>query len=293
MMNEDDPGFFARPSLSNSRIAVLGLGLMGGSLALALRGHCRQILGYDPNPRAVTLANERQAVDLAIGDVRAALAEADLVIMAAPVRAILLLLADLPELHPGRAVVIDLGSTKQEIVEAMGRLPERFDPVGGHPMCGREKGGLGAADKDLFLERTFAFTALERTSVSARRLAEELAHVVGAHHLWLDVETHDRWTASSSHLPYLVANSLAASTPREVAPMIGTGFISTTRLAVSPVDMMLDVVTTNRANIIQALRSMRGRLDQVERCLAEGDEDALRVLLREGAAQRERLVLAP
>ncbi len=127
----------------------------------------------------------------------------------------------------------------------------------------------------------------------ARRLAEELAQAVGARPLWLDVETHDRWTAASSHLPYLVANSLAASTPREVAPMIGTGFISTTRLAVSPVDMMLDVVLTNRANVIQALRCMRGRLDQVERCLEEGDEDALRILLQDGADQRVRLVPTP
>jgi prephenate dehydrogenase len=292
-MNDDDSGFFPRPSLSQCKVAVLGLGLMGGSLALALRGRCQKILGYDPDPQAVALAREYRAVDLAAEDSRTVLAGADLVILAAPVRAIIHLLADLPGLHPGRAVVIDLGSTKQEIVEAMACLPERFDPLGGHPMCGREKGTLAAADKDLFLNRTFAFTALKRTSTHARRLAEELALAVGAHALWLDVETHDRWTSASSHLPYLVANALAAATPGEAAPMIGTGFISTTRLAISPVEMMLDVVLTNRPNLIQALHSFRGQLDQIEHCLAEGDEAALRELLREGAAQRERLVPTP
>ena len=289
-MNDDDPGFFAHPNLSECRVAVLGLGLMGGSLALALRGRCRTILGYDPDPQAVVLAGERQAVDLAMDDPRSALAGADLIILAAPVRAIIHLLADLPELHAGRSVVIDLGSTKRDIVEAMACLPDRFDPIGGHPMCGREKGSLAAADVELFQNHTFAFTALERTSNHARRLAEELAQAVGAHALWLDVETHDRWTSASSHLPYLVANALAATTPGEAAPMIGTGFISTTRLAATPVEMMLDVVLTNRANVIQAMNSFHEKLDQIERCLAAGDEEPLRELLREGAAQRERFV---
>ena len=292
-MNDDDPGFFTRPSLSECRVAILGLGLMGGSLALALRGRCRKILGYDPDPRAVALAGERQAVDLAAGDPRSILPGADLVILAAPVRAILQQLADLPDLHPGHAVVIDLGSTKKEIVAAMNCLPERFDPVGGHPMCGREKGTLAAADKELFQTHTFAFAALERTSAYARRLAEELAQAIGARPLWLDVETHDRWTSATSHLPYLVANALAISTPRESAPMIGTGFISTTRLAATPVDMMMDIVLTNRANILQNLRNFRGRLDQIERCLMEGDEATLRELLKEGAAQREDLISTP
>ena len=292
-MNDDDPGFFTRPNLAECTVAILGLGLMGGSLALALRGRCQKILGYDPDPRAVALAGERQAVDLAADDLQTVLAGVDLIILAAPVRAIIQQLAVLPDLHPGRAVVIDLGSTKQEIVQAMACLPERFDPVGGHPMCGREKGTLTAADKDLFQNHTFAFTALDRTSGVARRLAEELAQAVGAHALWLDVETHDRWTSASSHLPYLVANALAAATPSEAAPMIGTGFISTSRLAISPAEMMLDVVLTNRVNVLKALRTFRGRLDQLERCLEKGDEDTLRELLRDGAAQRERLVPTP
>ncbi len=290
-MNDADPGFFAGPRLSECRVAILGLGLMGGSLALALKGRCRAILGCDPDPAALALARERQAADQLAADPAELLPQADLVVLAAPVRAILGLLASLPGLHPGPAVVLDLGSTKRAVVAAMSGLPERFDPLGGHPMCGRERGTLAAADPGLFQGRTFAFTALPRTSRRACELAEELACAIGAQPLWLDPETHDRWTASSSHLPYLAANALAAVTPPEVAPMVGTGFLSTTRLAVSPVEMMLDVVLTNRENVLPALVRLRGQLERLETSLKQNDEAALRAALQEGAARRE--LLAP
>jgi prephenate dehydrogenase len=288
-MNQDDPAFFERPSLAECRVAIVGLGLMGGSLALALRGHCRMLLGCDPDPAALVLARSCQAVEVCSADAGEILPQADLVILAAPVRAIVGLLKALPGQHPGRAMVLDLGSTKRAVTLAMQALPQRFDPLGGHPMCGRERGTLAAADAHLFEGKTFAFTALPRTSSQARILAGELAQAIGARPLWLDPETHDRWTASSSHLPYLVANALAAATPAEVAPMVGTGFLSTTRLAVSPVDMMLDVVLTNPEHVQAALRRFQGQLALLQSSLEQGDEAALRALLQAGAAQRERI----
>lgn len=289
-MNADDPAFFTPPQLAECRVAIVGLGLMGGSLALALRGHCRQLLGCDPDPAALELARQRNAVDemaLTPGEI---LPQADLVVLAAPVRAILTLLIALPQLHPGRAVVLDLGSTKHKIVQRMAALPERFDPVGGHPMCGRERGTLAAADAELFKERTFAFSTLERTSPQARALVDELALTIGARPLWLDPATHDRWAAATSHLPYLVANALSAATPDEVAPLAGSGFASTTRVAVTPPGMMLDVLLTNRENVLAALSRFRGQLEQLETALEQGDEVALQALLLSGAEQRERLV---
>jgi prephenate dehydrogenase len=288
-MNPDDPAFFERPSLADCRVAIVGLGLMGGSLALALRGRCRSLLGCDPDPAALTLARNCQAVEVISSDPGEILPQADLVILAAPVRAILKLLKELPNLHPGRAMVVDLGSTKRAVTQAMQALPQRFDVLGGHPMCGRERGTLAAADAHLFEGKTFAFTALAQTSPQARQLAGELAQAIGARPLWLDPETHDRWTAASSHLPYLVANALAAATPAEVAPMVGTGFLSTTRLAVSPVDMMLDVVLTNPEHVQAALRRFQGQLALLQSSLERGDEAGLRALLQAGAAQRERI----
>jgi prephenate dehydrogenase len=289
-VNADDPGFFTPPQLAECRVAIVGLGLMGGSLALALRGHCRQLLGCDPDPAALELARQRNVVDqmaLTPGEI---LPQADLVVLAAPVRAILGLLAALPQFHPGQAVVLDLGSTKHKIGQAMAALPERFDPIGGHPMCGRERGTLAAADAELFKERTFAFTALERTSPQARALANELTLTIGARPIWLDPVTHDRWTAATSHLPYLVANALAAATPDEVSPLAGPGFASTTRVAVTPSGMMLDVLLTNRENVLAVLGRFRGQLEQLEAALEQGDETTLQTLLLAGAMQREKLV---
>jgi prephenate dehydrogenase len=289
-MNADDPAFFEPPALRDCRVAVLGLGLMGGSLALALREHCQALLGSDPDPAARELARTRRAVDVAAADPAEILPQADLVVLAAPVRAILSLLADLGRLHPGRAVVLDLGSTKRAVVAAMQTLPARFDPLGGHPMCGREKGSLAAADPGLFAGRTFAFSALARTSPGARRLAGELAQAIGARALWLDPTTHDRWTAATSHLPYLVANALAAVTPAEAAPLAGSGFHSTTRVAATPPGMMLDVLLTNRENLLAGLARFQAQLACLEHSLAEGDEAALRDLLLAGAAQRQALI---
>jgi prephenate dehydrogenase len=116
--------------LAHCRVAVIGLGLMGGSLALALRGQCNSLLGVDVDPEIVALALKRGIVDKASTDLSTILPGADLVVLAAPVLAILNLLKGLPQAHPGRAVVLDLGSTKARILEAMNGLPERFDPIG-------------------------------------------------------------------------------------------------------------------------------------------------------------------
>lgn len=291
-MSSAEPAFAELPPLSECLVAVVGLGLMGGSLALALRGRCRRLLGCDPNPAARTLALNSGVVAEVSADPAEILPRAHLVVLAAPVRAILGLLAVLPLQHPGAPVVLDLGSTKRAVVAAMQALPPRFDPLGGHPMCGREKGGLSAADASLFAGRTFAFSALERTSPGARRLAGELAQAVGARALWLDAATHDRWTAATSHLPYLAANALAAVTPSEAAPLAGPGFTSTTRVAVTPSEMMLDVLLTNREAVLAGLERYQAQLARLHASLAQGDEAALRELLQAGAAQREQILPA-
>jgi prephenate dehydrogenase len=280
----DESGF-----LSAARIAVVGLGLMGGSLAMALHGQCAALYGVDPDPQAVALAIEKRIVDRAACDPAGLLPDADVIILAAPVRAILSELRRLPDLHPGQAVVFDLGSTKRRIVEAMQVLPDRFDPIGGHPMCGKEKGSLANAEAGLFRDAPFALTPLGRTSQRARRLARALALALGARPLELDAETHDAWVGATSHLPYLVANALAAAVPPEARPMAGPGLRSTTRLAPSPSTMMLDILTTNRDHILAALAGYRHRLDALESALQTGDDAGLLAALADGAANYHRL----
>jgi prephenate dehydrogenase len=291
---EDDfspRGDFLPGKLAEARVAILGLGLMGGSLALALRGHCAGLLGVDPDPATLTLAEQMGLADRLSPEPAALLRDADLVVLAAPVGAIVSLLGDLPELHPGRAVVLDLGSTKTAIVGAMSALPPRFEPVGGHPMCGKERSSLAEAEEQLYQGATFELTSLAGTTTRARSLVEELVRAMGAHPLWLEAETHDRWVAATSHLPYLVACALAAGTPLEAAPMVGPGFRSTTRLAASPSSVMLDVLATNRANLQEAIGRFRLHLDQVEACLAEVEDrpGELKEVLDHAADRRRQL----
>src|SRR3990172_1595193 len=169
--------------LRAARVAIAGLGLMGGSLALALRGKCVQLIGVEVDPATQAQARATGVVDQLL-DLEAAAAHSDLLILAAPVRAILgqlQFLAGRPV--PGRRVVMDLGSTKRDIVQAMQALPGGYDPVGGHPMCGKEVSGLRSAEAGLFRDKVFVLTPLARTSPAALALAREVVAAVGAHPL--------------------------------------------------------------------------------------------------------------
>jgi prephenate dehydrogenase len=281
----DDIGDF-----SQARVAIIGLGLMGGSLALALRGQVREVRAADPDPAIHELARRMELVEQISDDPAEALPGADIVILAAPVQAILELIAQLPRLHPGSPVVLDLGSTKRHICQVMGSLPDRFDPVGGHPMCGKETAGLRGADASIFKGATFALSALERTTARGKQVAEQIAHLVGAIPLWIDPETHDRQVAATSHLPYLLANALALATPREAAQLVGPGFRSTARLAASFTPMMLDVLASNRENILQALGRFRSELDIIENILAQNDHEAFGKILSRSAERHAELV---
>jgi prephenate dehydrogenase len=279
-------------SLAELRVAILGLGLMGGSLAMALHDGCKTLLGCDTDPVTLALARQRRIVDFADSDPATILPESDLVILAAPVRAILDLIEALHHLHPGKAVVLDLGSTKVQVTRAMEGLPQRFDPLGGHPMCGKETFGLRHADAAIFRGAAFALTPLKRTSGFARCLAEELARAVGASPLWLDAATHDAWAASTSHLPYLLASSLALATPFEARPLVGTGFRSTVRLAASEPSTMLDVLTTNRDQVLEALTKFRAQLHDLESKLTDGADVDLAARLEQANQQRRLLTLS-
>lgn len=282
-MNDD--GFFIEES-----ICIIGLGLMGGSLALALRGYCNRIIGVDSNPATLVLAREKNVVDVATADLTSALSQADLVILAAPVRTNLTLLKIIPQIHNGPLSIIDLSSTKVKIVSAMNQLPEGFAALGGHPMCGKEKAGLAHADAKLFWDSAFVLTETERITPDLRSLADKIIEIIGAQPLWINAETHDHWAAATSHMPYLLSVALAASTHQEVAPLIGPGFQSTSRLAASEITMMLDILATNQEQVLKALSRYRDSLDQIENAL-RNSPISLRSQLENARENRENLVM--
>ena len=217
------------------------------------------------------------------------IAEANLIILAAPVCAILAQINELPDLHPEPCIVLDLGSTKRKIIEAMASLPSRFEPIGGHPMCGSEKSSYRHADANLFSGANFALITLPRTSPSTQFLAEIVVRQTGATPLWLDAETHDRWTAMTSHMPYLIANALAASIPSEASPMAGSGLRSTSRLAAASPTMMLDILMTNQDFLLEALQDFQMKLDNLAENIRHRDPELLEANLQLGRNARSVL----
>jgi len=284
----DEDGF---AGLRSARVTIAGLGLMGGSLALALRGHCHELVGVDTNAETAALAVARRVVDRT-DTLETAAAQTDVLILAAPVRAILAQLEQLARVAgPARpTILIDLGSTKTDIVRAMEALPANWDPLGGHPMCGKEVSGLAHAEGTLFQDKVFVLAPLARTSPEALVLAYELVGAIGARPLRLRAEHHDALAASASHLPYLAAALLvrAAEAAEDVGvwEMAASGFRDTSRLAASDVTMMLDILLTNRPAILDGLSRYRTELDSLTALLESRNADGLRDFLQAARARR-------
>jgi prephenate dehydrogenase len=282
----DESGF----NLAQSRVAIIGLGLMGGSLALGLRGKCAALYGIDPHLPTLELARSQQIVDYADSDPAKFLSEADIVILAAPVPAILTLLEQLPLFTPKSCIVMDLGSTKKLILEAMLRLPERFDPIGGHPICGKEKLSLANAERTLYYAAPFLLTPLARTSRRALSAARQIIEALGAKAAILDAVEHDRILASTSHVPFLLASVLALSTPDNFAAFIGTGFKSTSRLAGTSSSMMLGVLQSNRENVLNALHGLQEQLSVIESALSSENFSQLESILNRSRSAYQTLI---
>lgn len=277
-------------NLAESRIAIIGLGLMGGSLALGLKGKCAALFGIDLHLPTLELALSQHIVDYADSDPAKLLPEADLVILSAPVPAILTLLEELPSFTSNPCIVMDLGSTKKLIVESMSRLPERFDPIGGHPICGKEKLTLANAERTLYYAVPFLLTPLERTSARAFSAAHQVIEALGAKATVLDATEHDPILAATSHLPFLLSSVLALTTPENVAAFVGPGFKSVSRLAGTPSSMMLGVLQSNRENVLNALHALQQRLLEVESALASENFTQLESILNQSRSSYQTLI---
>jgi prephenate dehydrogenase len=214
-----------------------------------------------------------------------------LLILAAPVSAILDWLDRVPPVFSGEFHLLDLGSTKRHIVERMQLLPDRISPLGGHPMCGKETSGLSVADGDLYRGCLFALTPLKRTHPSTLNLAQELTAVLHARSLLLDPQEHDRAAAAISHLPYLVAATLMDAVMNlddDFAwTLASSGFRDTSRLAASDVAMMLDILKANRAEVLNVLESAQLSLQETIELIEREDWTELRAKLEAVRAQRQ------
>ncbi|MCC7162392.1 MAG: prephenate dehydrogenase [Anaerolineae bacterium] len=273
--------------------AIVGLGLMGGSLALALKQKypAQKIIGITRTRATLDLALARGAIDSASDQLAAARA-ANLIVLAAPVRTILRQIADLAEIAPDGAILLDMGSTKSRIVRAMDALPERLGAVGGHPMCGKEIAGFEAAEPTLYQDKIFVLTPTARTDTNALETARNLARAIGSRVIELDAARHDEIVAAVSHLPYVVSSNLAgtvgdfAENDATVWNIASSGLSDTSRLAASDVQMMLDTLLTNSENVADLMRAYSRRFGDLADALYNGDEAALRAMLEQAAAVR-------
>jgi prephenate dehydrogenase len=283
--------------LADAHVTIVGLGLMGGSLAGALRGRCRQITGVVRKAESARAALDQGLVDRCTIDLEEGLRQAHVVILAMPVRAILQQLPILGPLLPEGCLLMDLGSTKAQIVAEMAKLPPHVQPLGAHPMCGKETSGLQAADPALYRGRTFILCPLPRTSPESLALGESLARAVGAHPLILEPERQDFLVGTVSHLPYLLACSLVstadATTSADPAAweIVAGGFRDTSRVAGSDVTMMLDILLTNRAKVLKAVGAYQAQLQSLADLLQAGDEEGLRARL--AAIRQTRIEMFP
>ncbi len=274
-------------------VTIIGLGLMGGSLALALRSDAYWVMGVSRNPATLKAARAAGAIDGGTTDLIEGIASADVIVLAAPVRTILRQLPEVGRHARSGALVLDLGSTKSAICAALADLPAGLQPVGGHPMCGKETAGFSAAEAALFRDKTFLLFPLPRTSESALAQAQALVDAIGARVVVLDPAAHDRAVAAISHLPYAAAvalvNAVAAADDPLAWQLAASGFRDTSRLAVSDVDMMLDILLTNRPAVLDWLGELQGQLADLKLALMAGDEAALRHQLAAAQARREGL----
>ncbi len=280
--------------LADIRVAIVGLGLMGGSLAGALRGKCRAVVGVARRAETIETTLARDLVDRGTSDLARGVRQADVVILALPVRVVLRLLTEIGPLLPRGCLLMDLGSTKAQIIAEMARLPDHIQPLGGHPMCGKEVSGISAADPMLYRGHTFVLTPLPRTSEAALALGCALVEAVGARPLVLDPDRHDRLVATISHLPYLLACGLVgtAESVASADPMVwqvtASGFQDASRLAASDVTMMLDILLTNREAVMQALGTCEAQLRHLAHLVETGDEGGLRTVLTAIRGRRVR-----
>jgi cyclohexadieny/prephenate dehydrogenase len=280
------------------KVAVLGLGLIGGSIALDLKSRrlCKTLNGYNRSRGGRIAAQRKKACDQTFARPEAAVRGADLVILATPVQHIPRLAKQVAPFLKAGAVVTDVGSTKAGIVKKISRaLPRGVAFVGGHPIAGTDKSGMTAAQKNLFAGRWWLFTPGPRNQESLRALKklQSLAEALGAKTAVLSPGEHDRILAAISHLPHLTAYSLVDAVlsfrkGRAIRYAAG-GFRDFTRIAASSPEMWTDICLENRAALLAMLSRFEKSLRTLRRHIAKKNAAGLRRLFSRAAEARRRL----
>lgn len=274
------------------RVAIIGVGLIGGSLGKALREKkvAREVIGVSRRKEALEAAVRLGAIDHGTQDITQAVAGADLVVLAAPVNTIAALFELIaPHLRRG-CIVTDVGSAKEAITfAAQAALQSPMMFVGSHPIAGSEKKGVEHASADLFEGSVCVMTPLDETHRGAVDRVRKLWTAVGANVKMMPAADHDKAMAYVSHLPHLVAYSLMSSIPDQYLSLSGSGLRDTTRVALSTPELWSDICMANSRNIVKVIDEFTADLSLLRRAVMESDEKALAAHFKKANSKRERL----
>jgi prephenate dehydrogenase len=274
------------------RITIVGVGLMGGSLGMAIKKHhlAREVIGLSHRQAALDEAVKIGAIDTPCLDVKKAISNADLVVLATPVDSIIKLFSTInPYLKRG-CLVTDVGSSKVKIVEdaeKMLSVPSMF--IGSHPLAGSEKKGVANAKDDLFEGSICVLTPTEKTNQVARQKVKLFWTKLGTEVKVLSPEEHDKALAYVSHLPHLIAYGLISAVPIEFFEFASQGLKDTSRVAGSSPKMWSDICFSNSKNILNALDQSVEYLAQFRRAIVSHDQKSLLQLFTQAQEKRNKL----
>lgn len=273
-------------------VAIIGVGLIGGSVGLALRDRrlAQRVVGIGRRAESLTAAQNIGAVTETTLDLAAGVVDAQVIVVCSPVdRIVEHVRAAAAACQPG-ALITDAGSTKGTIVAALdGALPREVTFVGSHPLAGSEKQGPTEAQADLFEGRLVVVTPGAHTREADRQRVAEFWESLGARVMAMSPAAHDRAVAASSHLPHLVAAALADAVPLAAHPVTAGGFRDTTRVAAGDAELWTQILLDNREAVLSALTPFEETLTALRAALAAGDRQQLKTILNRAKTKRDAL----
>jgi prephenate dehydrogenase len=270
------------------RIAIVGTGLIGGSLALAVKEKriADEVIGVSRHKKNLLIARKKRMIDKGSQNLDV-IAQADLVVLATPVKTILKLADKISGIVRKDCVVTDVGSTKQEIASRLGRVFTNY--VGTHPLAGSEKRSLIHARADLFKGSLCILTPALRTNPAALKKVKKFWAALGAKTVFLSAAQHDRILASVSHLPHAVAFSLINCVPKKYFKFAASGLKDATRIAASDSGIWEDIFLSNRKNILKTIEIFQRQISALKSALKRKDKSQLHKILKLAKANREIL----
>jgi prephenate dehydrogenase len=271
-----------------NKVAIIGVGLVGGSVGLGIKKRrlAKQVIGISRHRKTINLALRRGAIDCGYLNI-AAVGEADLVVLAAPVNSIINIGRRIsPSVKPG-ALVTDTGSTKKLIVKTLEDILPNF--IGAHPLSGSEKHGVGNACSDLFCDSLCVLTPTAKTSQKVISKIKRFWIELGARIICISPSRHDKLMSYASHLSHIVSFSIIHSVPGNSLYLASSGLRDTTRIAASPETLWRDILLTNSENVLDAVQRFLSSLSRITGAIRHKDAKLLEGILKQARLKREYL----